>query len=810
MKLQQKILLIAAVSMAIAVVTSFRDNTFFDRVATTLTRYTEEFPQEKIYLHFDKPYYTSGEIIWFKAYLVAGSHHEPSPFSQAIYIDLFNQDGQLTRELKLKADRGFADGHLDLPDTLQSGNYRLRAYTSWMRNFSDAYFFEQEIKIWNPSENREAFPPTTPETVDLQFFPEGGNLVEGIRSRVGLKAVGTDGYGKSVKGIITDQHGAMITTFASNSLGMGFFEIVPESGSTYFAKADDISAIIPLPVASKHGFVLNVTESQEQGNVLIRIQTNELTPDKNVTLVAQCRGVLEYILQPNLSNNFALIQVPKDKHLNGITQLTLFTGKNQPVAERLIYIEQDEHVTLKITSDKSLYRPRERVTLTVNATDQHSRPVQGNFSLSIVDDRQMVLNPDAEHITANVLLSSELKGHIENAGYYFNPQNKDRKEALDALLMTQGWRRFIWQDVLSGTWPALDHPVEQGLMVSGKVLDILSKKPISNGKVTLLSNNPGLVFLETPTGSDGRFAFRHLDYYDSASIFLQGANKRNKKTVIIEADLQTKPVFDRQVQPLTLQLASDQHNYLERSRQRQSIDASFNFDEKVIKLDPVEVVSTPLEDQTFKIYGSGSRTVKTADIPNLESFRHPLQLLQNRVPGVQVVQINLLDWTISVRGPSGSLAGNSPMIYLDNVQLTDPRYLNAVQPNTIESIEIFRGPEAAIFGSNGANGVIMFYTKRGNYSDFNQQGALSLMTIGFQTHREFYSPRYDVPQPQHIKPDYRATLYWNPYIKTDSLGTATLDFFTNDNESSMTGIIEGLSFQGIPAYGRFTFQVMKN
>ncbi|MCU0356289.1 MAG: TonB-dependent receptor plug domain-containing protein [Cyclobacteriaceae bacterium] len=809
MTLQQKILSVATGLVLVVLSASFRDNTFFDRVATTLTRYTEEFPQEKVYLHLDKPYYTSGEIIWLKAYLVAGSHHEPSPFSRALYIDLFNQDKQLVFELNLKADQGFADGHIDLPDTLRSGNYILRAYTSWMRNFDHAFFYEREIKIWNPSETPQASTAAQASSLDLQFFPEGGNLVEGIRSRVGFKAVGSDGYGKKVNGVITDQHGNLITNFESNPLGMGSFEFVPEAGFTYFGKADEVSNPVTLPGAWKSGFVLNVTESKEQGHVLIRIQTNELTPDKNVTLVAQCRGVLEYILQPNLSNNFALIQVPKNKHLNGITQLTLFNGKNQPVAERLIYIAQDEQVTLEITPDKALYHPREKVTLNIKATDQDNHPVQGSFSLAIVDDRQIILNPHQEHITANLFLSSELKGYIENAGYYFNPENQDRNEALDALLLTQGWRRFVWQEVLSGTWPALHHPIEQGLSVSGKLVDILSKKPINNGKVTLLSNNPGLVFLETSSDTDGRFAFRHLEYYDSASIFLQGVNKRNKKTVIIEADVPIKPSFDRPVQPLTLQLVSYERNYLERSRQRQEIDASFNFDEKMIILDPVEVVSTRLEDQTFKIYGSGSRTIKTADIPNLESFRHPMQLIQNRVPGVQVIQTTPLDWTISVRGPTGSLAGNSPMIFLDNVQLTDTRFLNAVQPNTIESIEIFRGPEAAIFGSNGANGVIMFYTKRGSYSDIKRQGAVSLMNMGFQTHREFYSPRYDVNDAKHIKPDYRATIYWNPYIKTDSLGQATVDFFANDNQSTMTGLLEGLSYQGTPATGRFNFHVDK-
>ncbi|MBX2958223.1 MAG: TonB-dependent receptor plug domain-containing protein [Cyclobacteriaceae bacterium] len=815
MKVNSKLLLLIVSLCGILTILSFRYNSFFDLVATTLKRYTEEYPQEKIYLHIDKPYYTAGEIIWLKAYLVAGSHHEPSTFSKAILVDLINQDGQLTFEIKLSADLGFAEGQINLPDTLHSGNYALRAYTSWMRNFNNAFFFEKEIKIWNPGAKLSNQIAENNMQLDLQFFPEGGNLVEGIRSRVGLKAVGADGYGKEVKGIIIDQQGTFITAFESNPLGMGAFEFVPEDGVTYFGKLEKEDAQpFPLPQASKTGFVLNITESHEHGDVLIRIQTNEATLNKSVALIAQCRGVLEYILQPDLSDNFALIRVPKDKHLNGITQFTLFNGQ-VPVAERLMFIDQEEQVTLEITPDKKVYSPREKITLRIKATDKNNQPVQGNFSLSVLDAKQMLLNPNAEHITANLLLSSELVGLIENSGYYFNPENEDRKQALDALLLTQGWRRFVWQDILAGKWPALNYPIQQGINLTGTLQDVLSKKPIADGKVTLLSNNPHLVFLEAISGKDGRFAFHNLQFYDTADIFLQGTNKRNRKTVIFEIDPLDKPTFGRTVQPLALQLTDYEKNYLERSSERQQIDASYTFDERVIILDPVDVLGEHMSDEPFKIYGKGSRTIRTSEIPGAETFFHPYQYLQGRVAGVQVVQ-NGPYWNISIRGSAYSSvgAGTKPLIMIDNIPIESSSLesinpLGSINPRDIESIEIFRGPEAAIFGASGANGAILFYTKRGKYRPVTREGAITFTSIGFQAHREFYSPRYDVKQPRHIKPDYRATIYWNPNIVTDSLGNTTLDFFTNDNESIMMGVLEGLSFRGQPATARFSYQVEK-
>jgi len=191
---------------------------------------------EKVYLHLDKQNYSFGDTIWYKAYTVIGEHHQLSALSGVLYVELISpKDSLVTRQiLPLISGIGWSD--IPLSHTLKQGNYHIRAYTNWMRNAGPDYFYNQNIRIGGIPTETSPQKQTTQASPDVQFFPEGGALVNGVRSRVAIKAVNGEGFGQDIKGVIEDNQGNIVADFASRHLGMGVFAFTPQSGKTYKAK----------------------------------------------------------------------------------------------------------------------------------------------------------------------------------------------------------------------------------------------------------------------------------------------------------------------------------------------------------------------------------------------------------------------------------------------------------------------------------------------------------------------------------------------------------------------------------------------
>jgi TonB-dependent SusC/RagA subfamily outer membrane receptor len=777
-----------------------------EKIIGALKKYTEEYPQEKIYLHLDRPYYTIGDTIWMKSYLVAGSFHQPSPLSLTVQVELLNAKKEVVRAVKLKSEKGFGSGFVSLPDSLAAGNYLIRAYTPWMKNFNEELFSHREVKIFEL--NATAPQSASSQQIDVQFFPEGGALVSGLRSKVGYKAVRSDGLGEEIQIKVVDQNNTEITKSASNKMGMGFFNFVPKTGDQYFAVVASSGEKFKLPEPRASGFVMSVTNKEEQPDLVLRLQTNEMTPDKDqVYVLAQCRGVVSLMLKSDLSKNLTFVKIPKANLMSGITHLTLFNSRGVPVAERLIFYDQRDELTVTLIPDKKVYQPREKVVLAVRATDRDKNPVAANFSLSVTDDTQVALGADRESIISQLWLSSDLTGNIENAGYYFNTSNPDRQEALDVLLLTQGWRRFVWRDILSDRWPEMRFPIDQGLTVSGKLVDKFSKKPVAGGKVSLLNSKSGDLQVGK-TLDDGAFRFDQLIWFDTADVVLQGENKRGNKFVEFEISKVTDVPCVYPVSGSIRSLSEFEKSYIQKSIDRKHTD--LEFEEKSITLQGVEISGNRIErpqENNNKIYGQGATSLKMSDIPNVQSYQHPLQALQGRVAGLLITGSGT-SFNAQIRGVGSISGATTPIFMIDNVQV-DINTLGMLRPGDIESVEVFKGAEAAVFGAEGANGAILFYTKPGGAVKSPKEGIFNLLLAGYISPREFYAPRYDRALPAHKKPDTRPTLFWQPFVQTDSTGNATVTFYNHDNETTVTGVLEGISGFGKPGTAVLHYEINK-
>jgi hypothetical protein len=779
-----------------------------EEIIAGFQRYISEQPQEKVYLHTDRQTYAAGETIWLKAYLTAGSFHIPSSLSSTIYVELIGSEGELIQQHKLFTTDGFASGQLELSDSIRSGNYLLRAYTNWMRNYGEEYFFHRPLKIWNsqvisePSKTREIELATG--KVDIQFFPEGGNLVQGILSKVAFKAIGEDGLGKAVTGKILEGD-AVIAEFESNSLGMGVFPLLPEKGKTYQVHLEGYKMDLDLPAAQESGLVMSVSNSGKSEDIVVKIQSSENSQISKISLLAQTRGLVCASSRADLANRVVFIRIPKKEFPTGIAQITALDENGIPLAERLVFIDHQDQLSLSAVPDKSNYGPREPIRIDITAKDKTGQPVVANFSLSVFDKSQVPFDEDHETIQSNLLLSSELQGHIEMPGYYFNPENPDRDVALDYLLLTQGWRKFSLKKALSGELPKPAYRIEKGLTISGQLTDPKTNKPIEGGTASYLSLFPVSESRTTSSDAEGKFEFEDLIYFDSAEVMIQGKLKNGKSTATVSADhTRRTPTLRYPILPFISTPSASEKDFLAKSIERKNISRAFDFDEDLIALEGVVVTGTKIIDQYTgpRIYGGGSTKITVADNPALENLQHPLDLVKGRVAGVQVWGSGDT-WSILIQGVSSINSSVEPLIMVDDIPIPIEG-LSSIPVLEIESVSVWKGPDAAIFGSRGANGVLGFYTKRGKVqSSTTNQSDHPPVPSGYQLEKEFYSPKYEAQDPPQPRPDRRVTLFWVPDVQTDSTGRATVLFYNHDLESVLQGELEGISWKGETGVLRF-------
>ncbi|MEJ7692458.1 TonB-dependent receptor plug domain-containing protein [Daejeonella sp.] len=863
------------------------------KILSQIEKYREDYPQEKVHLHMDKPYYAIGDNIWFKAYVVNAEMNGLSALSKILYVDLINDKDSVKQSLKLPLTVGLAWGDFTLSDSLKEGNYRIRAYTTWMRNFGEEYFFDKTFTVGNsiantvltnvnytftktgnsekvlaevqytdmdgnPLANKEvnysvnldfrniakgkgitdskgnititfvnnqpfilksgkiltsirldektavskSFPvKSTSNQATVQFFPESGELVTGIRSRVGFKAVGSDGLGMKVSGYITDKGNNKLAQFESEHAGMGHFRLHPLLNEEYKAHVkfeDGSEKTYPLPRALPRGYVLNVGNNDLE-NLSVTITTSEdVQSDAKFTLVAQTNGYVHFVGKNKLNGQSFTAKIPKNRFPTGILQLTVFSPANQPVAERLVFINHSDFLNINLTTSKTDFDKREKIKLMLDVKDAKAKGTIGSFSIAVIDETKVPFKESAETtIISNLLLSSDLKGFIEEPNYYFTDINEAKVRQLDILLLTQGWRRFEWKNILSNSYPNLVYQPETNMEISGRV-KALSGKPVIGGKVTLFSSSGDVFLLDTLTDVNGEFKFQNLTFSDSTKFIVQARNEKDRKNVEIELDRIPAQLVTKNKNEAMLEVNVNRSilPYLQNSKNQFEEMRRYGLVGKSIMLAEVKVVEKKaLVKNSSNLNGAGNAdaVIKSEDLQNCAFIT---QCIQSRVAGI-IVNNGIV---YSVRSMNSSFRGPVPMQIVIDGMMVEPEFISSINPNDVESIEVLKsGANTAIYGMRGGGGVLVINTKRGETNkDYRTYapGIISYNPKGFYKGREFYSPDYADPKINTKMADLRTTIYWNPNIVSDSAGKASVEFFNGDGPGRYKAIIEGIDING--------------
>ena len=402
-------------------------------------------PQDQPYMLFSKETYETGEDMWFKAWLFDRSLLTLSNRSRTLFLRIYDPADSLVWNEKYPIFGGRAEGHVFIGEHWKTGEYRVEGYTqsSFYADSTEAVFPQ---KIWvvdriDKQEPQDTRTGLQKDNIRLGLYPEGGYLVQGIKNYVAFKATDNQGVPVPLSGWLCE-NGARILNIESSHDGMGLFSFVPHEGVRYTVQLTN-GQEFPLPTSLRSGMVMHL-EHTDRKNVVFSVRQSKESMPRRISLFVQMRGVPCYqasgILRDSLIISLPMSGFPGQ----GIAEATLFDELQRPIAERLFYVLPDKQLTITARPSKETYIRRDRGEVRIHVTDSEGKPVQAEICMSIFDKAYMSQAYRETMLSYN-FLSTQIRGNIHHPAYYFDRKNSDRLQALDLLLLTQGWRRYIWQ-----------------------------------------------------------------------------------------------------------------------------------------------------------------------------------------------------------------------------------------------------------------------------------------------------------------------------------------------------------------------------
>lgn len=793
-----------------------------------LKSFNERYPEDKVYIHHDKPFYKPGETIWFTVYVRDGKDLKPSAQSDIVVVEIINPKGSVEKTIKIIAKNGVAQGDYFLDANLAGGIYKLKAYTEWIKNDPDPAIFEKEITVQrvvlprlkmkldfmkdaygpgseaiadlslNTNENKplanysfsyilnldgntilkekgitnnlgvasirfklpqdlqsndgllnvmieyqgqtEAISRSVPITlnnIEIGFYPEGGEMVENMETKVAFYAKNEFGKPADIQGYITDSKGNTITQFESYHKGMGAFFFTPKSGENYTAhltEPQDISQTWILPEPLPRGYLLNIMKT-EKDQILTRITSTE---QESLSLVATIHGQQYFAHTFQANKGINPISIPTKDMPAGITQLTLFDSKGIPRAERLAFVNKHKQLQITLSTDKEKYLPREKVTVTVNVKDERGMPMPSSLSMSVVNDQLLSFADDkSSDILSWLLVEGELKGKVEEPKFYFDEkENIEKRElALEYLLMTSGWRRYSWDKILSAQPPIITYNAEKA-EIGGIIYD-QAGKPMKDAVVSLGAN-------KVKTDVNGRFLMREVLLNQPVSLSVAGKDDTHSNIYV----------------------AAYGNNY-----------NAYLYPNMILTESEVVASRPMVKTKGMAVHKAEKKAPAGVAMDNDVPMNAPVKAEMPR-----------------------------PVPAMDPPQNVKP---NVKQNKNIEADEILAAPKEKAAKEDLAKAAVIDVRQQDDFmGDMEFGAAVPVAAVQYHLAKQFASPDYihsQEPPAGNVRTDFRSTLYWNGNITTDKTGKATLSFYTSDEITSFRIVTEGIAADGMPGRAEKVF-----
>ena len=760
--------------------------------------------------------------------------------SGLVYVELIDSKGDVVRSISLPTETGVTWGGLAINANDQPGNYTFRAYTNWMQNFGPQYFFKKQLKIVSLTSpkliakaevNRLLETKNIPKSYikgnqkfDVQFLPEGGSWIADITQKMAFKAIMANGKGVEITGEVVDSKKNVVLQFRSNQKGMGYFKLTPKLNEEYtvvFKSPVDIKNQT-LPKALPKGVSLQVANDFQSDSLSITIHNS--LPNQELYLIGQSRGTLCFVSTIKANIPTKTIKVSKEIFPTGMSQIIILDANKQAINERSFFINHNNELKIALSTSQVAYSTRDSIPLHLKVVDRVGRPVIGSFSMAVTDDAQVAKDTlNDGNILTYLLLSSDLRGEIEDPGQYFNQTNEENHNDLEALVMTQGWTSYYNHPLIATPFKA-----EKDFTISGRVNNVLNK-PIAKANITLLGRNKKPLVLQTVANNKGEFVFDNLPAMDSASLVIQALNAKDKKgTLAIELDQFKRP---------TIELIPQLNNEVQ-------IEKADTIADNLIKVQQLAYVNTNGGQMLREINVVGKKVIKNSRNMNgageADLTFTPADL--DKTPKKTVYQILTEKLTGFKASPAGKIHainfyvnGSLTKFLIDGVYLDD-----LLPPGATGDYDYFTFIKSYLdfYTSEDLAGIeIMYSDKNSNFYQFrylDPKSPLQYCFIEITTKsgsgpylqksankylykpmdygdlKVFYSPKYTSSTSAIKGNDFRSTLYWAPSLVTDEKGETSTSFFSSDKKGTYTVWLEGSDMLGNFGVKTMKLQIKSN
>ena len=809
----------------------------FQQYMNQAQTFANNFPREKAYLHFDNTSYYVGDTIWFKAYVTLAEQQTFSQISRPLYVELVDQTGHIADKQIIKLTQGEGNGQFILPPSMLSGYYEVRAYTRWMLAFNEPQYFsrtfpiyqltnsdklERSITTYELSSSMENRPSETEEKLNVRFFPEGGQLVEGVTSQVAFKAESKNEGNIELSGTIYTKEGAEITSFETLHDGMGRFEYTP-SAQPAIAKVDfqGKKYEFTLPQALPNGYVLSTVSNA--GALLVRVFCNAATPQDTLAVFISHQG-RPYVHQliscrADAPREFIL---PTRKLPAGVLQVSLINRAGNTLCERFVFANPRAPLQISTKKLKEVYAPYAPIRCELQIKNAKGEPVSGELSVSIRDGvRSDYLEYD-NNIFTDLLLTSDLKGYIHQPGYYFASPSPRKQTELDVLLMVHGWRKYdMSQAISTAPFTPLQLPETQ-LALNGQVKSTILKNKLKDIALSVIvKKDDQFITGGTVTDENGRFSIPVEDFEGTTEAVIQtrkvGKERNKDASILIDRNFSPAPraYGYKELHPEWKDLAYWQ-------QKAESFDSlymdSIRKVEGLYVLDEVEIKSKRRQ-------GSNMATkINEKSIDAYYDVRRSVDLLRDNgkivttIPELMEKLSPQFDWD---RSNDKLTYRQKPICYImDNHILSETEtQMMLTEVDGLASIIISKG-------TGGIDDEIIQNTKMSEVTDstgvdiskldkysvfyliplprrdvLNKSqtavlGTRQTVIQGYTHALEYYSPTYPTKELYMDKVDKRRTLYWNPSVRTDENGKAVIECYNNQYSTPVIIQAETMSKDG--------------
>lgn len=747
---------------------------------------SNNFFKEQVYIHFNKSSYLPGDDVWFKAYVTEPMKRKLDPYTQNLYVELYDAKGKLIAHKILDVSNGVANNVIKIDNKQLPGRYVFRAYTNWMKNFYTPEEFDQPLEVIGKSTEE---PAKMDLQYDVQFFPESGSLLAGTFNKVAIKALDPMGKPSALKGIILDEKNDSIASFNLNQLGMGQIMLEPEKNSVYTARIirpDGKEEKFNLPAVEQKGVVvtLNAFLNKKIG-VEVKSNREYIQKEKLLQILIHANGNVFQVFSVRLTPEKPSVTFSFDKKNagNGVNYLTVFDESFHPLCERLFF---NNVKNIKGNVDIKAVALSDSVQLNLKLQTDSVKHRLSSLSISVLPEKT-ISNHFTNSLLADVLLKSGIRGKIDNPQYYIEQQDAEHLMAMDLLMLTQGWRKYEWETLAAKTDTSkvlfereFPHAFEKGFSIEGKVKSWLNGKETKSGNVSLFSPVNKL-FSVTKVDQTGHYSFPNLFLSDSSRVIVSASSDKGKgwnRTITTALTPDYKPDSIIKVKPfMSLPDLTEEKP-----------ETPLKFMPGVVHLS--EVVIQGEKKKVFEDNMYVSSFDKTVEITKDKLHFNSLETFMLYEFNVRIERTADGSYTVNM---GRSLSNSKPKLVIDEMEVQDWSVLSSFTLNEIEAISVNKNGNGMV--GDGGGIIIKTRTTPLYLGDSTPTNLKNFLVTGYASPVQYYTPKY-LQAPETEPYQKYASVYWKPDIVIDSTGVTSFKFSVPKELTNLDVRIEGISDDG--------------